>query len=266
MMIKYSIIIPTFYREKELKACLGLLYAQLNGNPSIEIIVSSDAVMSDEMIENYEWVTFLNGPRKGPAANRNFAAKQAKGVWLLFIDDDCLPSNNWIDAAIYASKDDVKTYCIEGKTLALGEKKYFDEVAPINEKGGKLWSCNFGIKKEVFEQLGGFDEKFPIATMEDIDFKIRFEAKGEIRFISEMLVHHPWRRKKAFSSFRLRLLSQKYFKNKYYANSIIKFRLQRISIFINSFPIHLRQLIQYRGKGFSFFIDKTIMNFCMIFI
>ncbi len=265
-MINYSIIIPTFRREKELINCLELLYPQLNVKLGIEIIVSSDDTVSDNLLEKFNWVTFLNGPRKGPAANRNSAAKNAKGAWLFFIDDDCLPQSNWLNEAIVATKDEQGVFCIEGKTLAIGEKKCFDEVAPINENGGKLWSCNFGIKKDIFLQIGGFDEQFPIATMEDIDFKIRFESIGEIRFVSEMLAYHPWRRKKAFGNFNQRLLSQKQFKNKHYNQSISKFRIQRISIFINSIPINIIQLFKYQGRGFAFFLDKTIMNFCMIFI
>lgn len=265
-MIDYSIIIPTFRREKELIECLELLFPQLNENSKIETIVSSDDTISDNLLEKFNWVTFINGPRKGPAANRNFAAKQANGNWLFFIDDDCLPDSKWLMEAILATKGRQGIFCVEGKTLALGEKKSFDEVAPRNENGGKLWSCNFSIKKDVFLQLGGFDEEFPIATMEDIDFKIRFEKIGEVRFISDMLVFHPWRRKKAFSNFRQRLLSQKHFKNKHYTNSVSKFRLQRLTIFINSIPINIVQLIRFQGRGIAFFFDKTIMNFCMIFI
>ncbi len=265
-MINYSIIIPTYKREIELSKCLELLYPQVLQNLDIETIVSADAQISDQLINSFNWVTFIYGPNKGPASNRNFAARKAKGEWLFFLDDDCLPQANWLSQAIKATSQENEIYCIEGKTSAIGEKKYFDEVAPINETGGKLWSCNFGVRKEVFLILNGFDEQFPIATMEDIDFKIRFESIGKIKFVNEMLVFHPWRRKKAFHNFNKRLLSQKQFRTKHYKHSIIKFRVQRIKILISSIPIHLIQLIKYKGYGFSFFLDKTLLNFCMIFI
>ena len=182
------------------------------------------------------------------------------------MDDDCLPQPKWLFEAIQAANTKNGIYCIEGKTMAFGTKRRFDEYAPINENGGKLWSCNFGILKDTFIQLNGFDENFPIATMEDIDFKIRFEQLGQIVFVGEMLVLHPWRRKRAFSNFKNRLISQKRFITKHNNNSMLRFRLQRMGIFFSSIPIYITQLLKFRGRGFYFFLDKAIMNFCMIFI
>ncbi|MFM6610577.1 MAG: glycosyltransferase family 2 protein, partial [Dolichospermum sp.] len=68
--------------------------------------------------------------------------------------------------------------------------------SPINESGGYLWSCNFSIQKQLFESLGGFDERFPYAAMEDVDLRLRLTQSGhKFLFIKPASVCHLWRYK-----------------------------------------------------------------------
>ncbi|WP_157621386.1 glycosyltransferase family 2 protein [Salisaeta longa] len=65
--------------------------------------------------------------------------------------------------------------------------------APINTEGGRLWSCNFSARSDVFSQLDGFDESYPFA-LEDMDFKIRVSKAGfSTVFVKDAAVVHPWR-------------------------------------------------------------------------
>jgi GT2 family glycosyltransferase len=42
--------------------------------------------------------------------------------------------------------------------------------------------------------MGGFDEKFPVAAMEDMDLQFRLDAAGyRSRFLPDACVEHPWR-------------------------------------------------------------------------
>ena len=62
-----------------------------------EVIVSDDSkqCIAKELIqEKYSWVKWIEGPKKGPAANRNNGAKYATGDWFIFIDDDCEPQKD----------------------------------------------------------------------------------------------------------------------------------------------------------------------------
>lgn len=46
----------------------------------------------------------------------------------------------------------------------------------------------------VFESLGGFDERFPYAAMEDVEFRLRLTKAGySFTFVKEAAVCHPWR-------------------------------------------------------------------------
>jgi glycosyltransferase involved in cell wall biosynthesis len=62
---------------------------------SYEIIISDDStdeetvqMIADLGNNRLKWV---KGPCRGPASNRNNGVRYARGEWILFIDDDCLP-------------------------------------------------------------------------------------------------------------------------------------------------------------------------------
>ena len=66
---------------------------------------------------------------------------------------------------------------------------------PVNTDGGCFWSANICIEKNLFEKIGGFNEKFIIAAQEDQQLKIDIQIKMEqkIAFITEAIVTHPVR-------------------------------------------------------------------------
>jgi len=91
-----SVIIPTCHRNEDLSLCLDALRPDNQKslfNP-YEVIVNDDGSKStaEELIRaKYAWARWVAGPRRGPAANRNAGARNARGAWVLFLDDDCIP-------------------------------------------------------------------------------------------------------------------------------------------------------------------------------
>jgi GT2 family glycosyltransferase len=85
---------------------------------------------------------------------------------------------------------------LEGRTYVDRPRKSLAETSPVNESGGYLWACNFAIQKQLFESIGGFDERFPFAAMEDIDLRLRLTKGGhKLFFVRDASVCHPWRHK-----------------------------------------------------------------------
>jgi glycosyltransferase involved in cell wall biosynthesis len=167
-----------------------------------EVIVSDDGVPTVEQLiaEKYPWANWIAGPQRGPAANRNHGASVAKGDWIVFTDDDCMPQIGWLEA--YAKN--MNGYAVlEGKTSAHGVRTRIDEECPINETGGYLWSCNFAMQRNQFLSLDGFNEIFQTAGMEDVEFNTRVEkASLNRQFVPSAQVLHPWRRRGGHSSIR----------------------------------------------------------------
>ncbi len=264
-----SVIIPTYNRINLLTECLGCLSPdnQQLDLSLYEVIVTDDGndiKIKDIIAEKFPWVKWVEGPKKGPAANRNNGAKFAKSDWLLFTDDDCLPDKNWINEYISQIKFG-KTLVYEGFTTTDRPKMRFDEQAPINTTGGLFWSCNIAINKSVFFEFDGFDENFPFAAMEDIDFRVRLTKKYKIIFLTEAVVIHPWRRVKPFRNIKKHILSNIYFlkKNK---QPFIRYRLSRIKIFVFYFLRFTNELFHFSFKGWPVYIEFNIINFILIFI
>lgn len=194
---RVSVVIPTCHRNDLLSKCLDRLAPGMQTLPSTdyEVIVTDDGskTTAQTMIqERYLWAKWVAGPRKGPAANRNNGAYQSASEWLAFTDDDCLPEPQWL--AAFEKHAGAASEVLEGKTTTEAENKGLFYTAPINLTGGYLWSCNMMIKKAVFDSLGGFDEKFPHAHLEDVDFRMRLQKAGHaMQFVSAAVVFHPQR-------------------------------------------------------------------------
>lgn len=197
--VELSVVVPTCERNDNLARCLDQLapHRQAAGGLQYEVIVSDDArgCTAQEMVRGeYPWARWVAGPARGPAANRNNGARWAAGDWLAFVDDDCLPDRGWIASiARAASRDGLSV--IEGRTVCPDKKDDPFQEAVENLDGGALLSCNFAIRREVFDRLGGFDEDFTEAYYEDIELHARIRRGGfRIDFCPEVLVQHPARR------------------------------------------------------------------------
>jgi GT2 family glycosyltransferase len=180
-----------------LAACLRRLHPRAQDlGQDYEVIVSDDSrdtITEQLLARQFPWVKYTRGPRRGPAANRNSAARCATGDVFFFIDDDCVPDERWLREFLDAS---VADGCVfEGRTLPLGNIRSPLEHVPVNTEGGYLWSCNFAIRATDFGAIGGFDETFPYAAMEDIDLRRRVLRFGlRLHFVSSAIVFHPPRR------------------------------------------------------------------------
>jgi GT2 family glycosyltransferase len=233
-----------------------------------EVIVTDDSKenLARRLIEErYNWVRWIEGPKRGPAANRNNGAKQAKGEWLVFMDDDCLPATNILSAyqQALASYKEIKVF--EGSIKADREQQSFIEECPLNHQGGYLWACNFMIDKKLFETLNGFDERFPYAAMEDVDLHYRLKKKGiKCFFLEDAIVIHPWRvQKNLYSLTKVRFKSTLYFLEKHPErrkdfNSIYFLRLFYHGFIKNNF----KKGIPFRFRGF---FAKSVHDFMLIY-
>lgn len=197
--IFFSVVIPTCNRQDMLSLCLDNLAPGIQNFPaeSYEVIVTDDgSISSYELLKkHYPWARWVKGPCKGPAGNRNNGARFSKGKWIVFTDDDCLPTLDWL----------VNYYRIIGsgqeKIFALEGSIYPDrpfnpewEECPANVTGGYFWSANITVEKELFFKVKGFDENYPTADLEDLDLYYTLLNHTRIIFVPEAKVIHPVRK------------------------------------------------------------------------
>jgi GT2 family glycosyltransferase len=196
---RISVVIPTRHRPASLASCLQQLApgAQTLDATRYEVVVADDGDTGDAralLAERFPWAAYAAGPRRGPAANRNAGVRASRGEWIAFTDDDTLPDRDWLEQLLAAS-DGVQA--VEGRTVCRIGVRSPREHAPVNELGGRWWTSNLAIRREAFDTIGGFDERFTVPHMEDADLRERaFAAKLSWRFAPKAIVDHPPRRER----------------------------------------------------------------------
>ena len=90
----------------------------------MEIRVCDDSSGDDSkkmLASEFPSIAWNQGPRKGPAANRNLGAKLSESEWLIFIDDDCVPREGYMAAYLDAFESADSSGLFHGLTFPLPE-------------------------------------------------------------------------------------------------------------------------------------------------
>jgi GT2 family glycosyltransferase len=201
-MIQISVIIPTCNRGIELGRCLEHLFPQLEMLSCDELIISDDGDLEktkNSLAYRFPGVIWAQGPRQGPAANRNNGAKWASREWLLFVDDDLVPQHGFFSAIRAEIQKSSNFDIFEGVLLRDRPLPNLLWEAPFNDKYVQQLRCSaaFCIRASTFHRVGRFDERFVAGVyFEDMDFSARLAALGaRKKFVPSAIVVHPLRRK-----------------------------------------------------------------------
>jgi GT2 family glycosyltransferase len=83
--------------------------------------------------------------------------------------------------------------CISAQGFPGGGLVGFEKMWRVDKNAftGHITSCNFAIRKEVFQEHGYFDESFPFPGNEDSELSYRLTKQGvKIKYCSNLLVYH----------------------------------------------------------------------------
>jgi len=199
-----SIVIPTYRRPALLARCLHALAHQNFPRDNYEIIVVTDG--PDEMTSNAIKELSITSPvinvystpvKKGPAAARNMGWQMARGTFILFTDDDCIPHKNWVQAFYTAHMQQAQTVvAFTGQVVVPCSDQPTDYEKNISwlEKADFV-TANCACTKQALELTGGFDEAFTMAWREDSDLHFKLIDHGiPIYAIQHAIVTHPVRK------------------------------------------------------------------------
>ncbi|ANQ52082.1 glycosyltransferase [Flammeovirga yaeyamensis] len=224
-MIEISVIIPTHNRQDLVVELTESILHQDFDNSKYEVIIVCDGCVDNtvqilrEKYEHLDRWTIIEVQQAGPAKARNSGAELAKGKYLAFTDDDCVADPDWLTTIS-------STFDRRGDVLGLEGLTYTDKknVTPLTHQienlsgNPALPTCNAAFRKDIFQELNGFDESFPFAHNEDADFAWRLKERGTTLFLKEMKIYHPPRKEKLSKlKGRMRILESEfplYYKNK----------------------------------------------------
>jgi len=205
-----SVIIPAYNATRWIARTIDSVRAQTY--QPVEIIVVDDGSTdgTDEYVKNsFPQVTILRKPNGGPATARNFGAKAAHGEFLAFLDMDDL----WAPTKLAAQLTAVEGIpdwglCVTRsiKFLAHDEYPIFERVwvrpgttricfrTLLNDRWSffrknHITTCSTAlVKREVFDEIGGFDENINLLGVDDYDFYLRISHDWQVIMVKAPLV------------------------------------------------------------------------------
>ena len=202
-----SVVVPTYRRPHTLQETVRALLMMDYPRDSYRVIVVDDAGEAEAAdavaaLGAGERVQMLSQHRLGAATARNAGARAAEGELLLFCDDDFLvePSHLRVHAATHERHPRAvvgSDWWYSPSSLAAFEATPFGRYRVQLERGFQagraaserhleancyetptLGAADMSIRRDVFWEVGGFDETFPYAGAEDQDLCIQAKRVG----------------------------------------------------------------------------------------
>lgn len=196
-----SIVVPVYNAWPYTEACLRSLCTS-GDKSSLEVIVVNDA-SSDQTADSLSHipgvVTVHNEANLGFIGSCNAGAARARGRFLIFLNNDTTVTSGWLDELLGT----FDRYPLAG---LVGAKLIYPD-GTLQEAGGIIFSdatgwnygrgedpslpqyeyvrevdyisgAAIGLRKSLFEELGGFDTHYAPAYYEDTDLAFKVRAAG----------------------------------------------------------------------------------------
>lgn len=197
---KVSVVVCAYNAERTMAACLASL--EKLRYPNYEVIVVNDGSTdrTREISEQFDYIRLINQENKGLSAARNVGSAAAVGEIVAFTDSDCVADQDWLTYL-------VGTFLRSGRS-AVGGPNFpppEDSLVPSavavspggpthvllnDEVAEHIPGCNMAFRKEVLEEIKGFDPVFRAAG-DDVDLCWRLQNAGyQIGFSPAAIVWH----------------------------------------------------------------------------
>jgi GT2 family glycosyltransferase/glycosyltransferase involved in cell wall biosynthesis len=213
--VEVSVIIPVYNHIDLTQACLASLQRHSDG-VNLEVIVVDDCSTdaTSQIINKIPGAVYLrNQSNQGFIASCNRGAKATRGNYLLFLNNDTTVTQGWLASLL-------ETFRLEPTAGLVGSKLVYPD-GRLQEAGGIIWRDGSGwnrgkfqdpqkpeynylrevdycsaasilIPKALFDDLGGFDEKYAPAYYEDADlaFKVAQRGRKVLYQPLSVVIHH----------------------------------------------------------------------------
>ena len=195
--MKISVIIPTFNRKHTLQRAIDSVLAQTF--KPYEIIIVDDGSKDgtkEWLLQNYPSVQYIHQPNNGVSSARNKGIQISQGSWIALLDsdDEWMPEKlEYLSRFLEMNRD--SSFCHTNE-IWIRNGVRVNQMKKHKKYGGDIFKhcldiCRISpsssiIKKDVFEEVGAFDESLTVC--EDYDLWLRVTAKFNILFLDEPLI------------------------------------------------------------------------------
>jgi GT2 family glycosyltransferase len=196
-----SVVIPVHHPGDDFHRCIKAV-EQADPPPYETIVVVDGAAEGDGAAAAKSGARAILLPaRGGPARARNHGARAATGDIVLFVDSDVLIAPDTIGrvAAIFANETEVAAVfgSYDDKPAAPNFlSQYKNLLHHYTHQHGRpeastFWAGCGAVRRSVFLEVGGFDERYDRPSIEDIELGYRLRQAGRtIRLCKDLQVTH----------------------------------------------------------------------------
>jgi N-acetylglucosaminyl-diphospho-decaprenol L-rhamnosyltransferase len=209
-----TVLIVTYDGRQWLPACLDALALQ-RGAPEFETLVVDNGSRdgsAEWMRTNYPRVRVMElGTNHGFAGGNNAGARDARGEWIAFLNNDTVADPDWLAELWRAHMTHPEFDLITSRLVFLHDPAIVDSAGDGYLRAGGAFkhghgadAASFGVAREVFgacggafminreafDALGGFDERF-FMVYEDVDLSYRARLRGmRVWYAAGAIVRH----------------------------------------------------------------------------
>ena len=206
-----SVVTPTFNRKDELVHLFNSMKKQTLDPKFFEMIISDDGSTdgTEKYVKSLEKkfkfnLSYVSQKNLGPGFARNNGVKNSKGELIVFIDSDCEADSNWLEIIFNAYKnsefdafggpDEAKDNFLPIQIAINFSMTSFITTGGIRGHNKNMISKffprshNMGIKKTLFEKIGGFGS---LRHGQDIELSNRIiNEQAVVKLLDDAIVYH----------------------------------------------------------------------------
>ncbi len=200
MSSSVSLVIPGRNCERTVDRCLSAVVAIQESCPDVlrEILFVDDGSVdrTRELVGRYP-VTLIPGSGQGPGAARNLGWKAATSSLVWFVDSDCVAHPEALETLLHHF-DEHSVGAVSGTYGNASEDSLLgclihEEIVERHRRMGRevdfLATFNVIYRREILEQLDGFDERYLKAQDAELSFRTR-AAGHRLHFEMQSVVDH----------------------------------------------------------------------------
>jgi len=200
-----SIIISVHNGEETIRATLGSVFA--SSLRAYEVVVVDDASTDNTagVCRTFPLKVVRLKENHGPAIGRNVGVSQAKGTILFFLDSDVTFAPDLLKRMLHHMLDDPELSgvgtlsspiplnpCFFSRYFALQEYLMMDRLLGDAGRAKLSYICTRCgcIRRQVFDQIGGFNEVYREPSIEDYELSMRMAGTYRVLYDKSLLNHH----------------------------------------------------------------------------
>ena len=200
-----SVVIPLYNKEKAIAATLQSVLAQTYKDYEVIVVDDGSTDASAEVVQSISAksnkIRLIQKPNGGVCSARNRGIREAKNEYIALLDGDDLWDATFLEEQVRLIQDFPKAGMWGVNTAFIRGGKYYKWAQGMPEGYRGYVEDYFGtqhndlfcsssvvIRKEVFENVGYFDER--ISASEDLDMWYRIILKYPVVFYDKVLVYY----------------------------------------------------------------------------